>query len=160
METTKVTNEMTEESRAIINEMVALNQRFATANPTIDSPLTVLARRLMEKEKKTQEQVPLPVAETTDDLELAKMTFIDLDKDKPRVKEFFDLYSKAVEELAELGKVGFHFQDDEGTVYQVEQATGKFVYFEKFEVKRTRREGEKAGTLSLTKARELGYEVE
>ena len=86
--------------------------------------------------------------------------FIELDKKKPEIKKFFEDYKAAVEEVAQLVGEGGHFQDSEGTVYQVVVPEGKFVNFDRFIIQRTRREGEKRGDLSLTKARELGYEVE
>jgi hypothetical protein len=67
---------------------------------------------------------------------------------------------QVTEQLQKEIGVGGHFQDAEGTVYQVEETDGKFVYFDRFEIKRTRRIGEKSGSLSLTKAKELGYAIE
>jgi len=67
---------------------------------------------------------------------------------------------QVTEQLTKEVGLGGHFQDAEGTVYQVEETQGKFVYFDRFEIKRTRRSGEKSGSLSLTKAKELGYVVE
>ena len=70
-----------------------------------------------------------------------------------------DQYSVAVSELvAEMG-IGGAFQDSDGTAYQTAECEGKFVYFDKFEVKRTRRAGERAGSLSLKAAKELGFSV-
>jgi hypothetical protein len=90
----------------------------------------------------------------------AVQKLIELDKKKVDVKAFFEEYKAAVEAVVtELG-VGGHFQDGEGTVYQTVIPEGRFVAFDKFSVQRTRREGEKRGDLSLTKARDLGYEVE
>lgn len=86
--------------------------------------------------------------------------FIELDKQKPQIRSFFENYRKAVNELVEILGENGHFQDDEGTVYQIVVPEGKFVAFEKYSVNRTRRQGEKRGDLSLSKARELGYEVE
>lgn len=86
--------------------------------------------------------------------------FIELDKKKEEVKRFFDEYKAAVEAVVNEIGVGGHFQDDEGTVYQTAVPEGRFVAFDRFTVNRTRREGEKRGDLSLTKARELGYDVE
>ena len=85
--------------------------------------------------------------------------FVELDKKKAELKEFAEQYSAAVSELvAEMGLNGA-FQDGEGTVYQTAECDGKFVYFDKFEIKRTRREGERAGSLSLKAARELGFNI-
>jgi hypothetical protein len=67
---------------------------------------------------------------------------------------------QATEAVVKEVGLGGHFQDADGTVYQIEETNGKFVYFDRFEIKRTRRVGEKAGSLSLTKAKELGYAVE
>ena len=86
--------------------------------------------------------------------------FIELDKKKAEVKRFFEEYKVAVSALVEEIGVGGHFQDADGTVYQTAIPEGRFVAFDKFTVTRTRREGEKRGDLSLTKARDLGYEVE
>lgn len=90
----------------------------------------------------------------------AQKKFVELDKKKAEYKEFMEEYAQAINDLvSEMGLNG-HFQDAEGTVYQTAECDGKFVYFDKFEIKRTRREGERAGTLSLKKAKDLGYNVE
>lgn len=86
--------------------------------------------------------------------------FIELDKKKAEVKKFFEEYKAAIDAVIEEVGVGGHFQDADGTVYQTAIPEGRFVAFDKFTVQRTRREGEKRGDLSLTKARDLGYEVE
>lgn len=90
----------------------------------------------------------------------AQKRFIELDKKKAEYKEFMEQYAEAVNDLVSEMGIGGHFQDGEGTVYQTAECDGKFVYFDKFEIKRTRREGERAGTLSLKKAKDLGYAVE
>ena len=89
----------------------------------------------------------------------AQKQFIELDKKKAEYKEFVEQYTQSINDLIEEMGIGGHFQDSEGTVYQTANCDGKFVYFDKFEVKRTRREGERAGSLSLTKAKDLGYGV-
>jgi len=85
--------------------------------------------------------------------------FVELEKKKQEYKAFLEEFKQITEELASQMGVGGHFQDSEGTVYQVHVAEGKFVHFDKYEVKRTRRDGERSGSLSLTKAKDLGYEV-
>jgi hypothetical protein len=85
--------------------------------------------------------------------------FIELDKKKTEYKLFLEQYKAAVNEVVQEIGVGGHFQDVEGTVYQVAECDGKFVYFDKFDIKRTKREGERAGSLSVKKAQELGYGV-
>lgn len=85
--------------------------------------------------------------------------YIELEKKKEQYKLYLEELKATVELLKEEIGVGGHFQDDEGTVYQIAEATGRFVHFDKHEVKRTRREGERSGSLSLTAARDLGYDV-
>ena len=87
--------------------------------------------------------------------------FIELDKRfVSEIKPFLDAYKVAKEAVAiEVGIEG-HFQDGEGTVYQAVVPEGRFVAFDRYAVKRTRREGETKGDLSMTAARELGYIVE
>lgn len=53
---------------------------------------------------------------------------------------------------------GPFWQDEEGIVYGVKAAKGKYVMFARHEVVRTKREDEKSGDLSLTEARERGFE--
>jgi hypothetical protein len=85
---------------------------------------------------------------------------IDLDKKKEEVKRFFEELDEATKAVqAELGMDG-HFQDTDGTVYQIVKPEGTFIQYKDVSYIRTRREGEKKGGLSLTKARDLGYEVE
>lgn len=93
-------------------------------------------------------------------LSSTQMKYIELEKKKEHYKLFLEELKQVTEQLAKEVGIGGHFQDAEGTVYQVEETQGKFVYFDRFEIKRTRRIGEKSGSLSLTKAKELGYAVE
>lgn len=90
----------------------------------------------------------------------AQKRFVELDKKKAEYKEFLEQYSLAVQDLTKELGIGGHFQDAEGTVYQAAECSGKFVYFDKFEINRTRRFGERQGSLSLKAARDLGYKVE
>lgn len=89
----------------------------------------------------------------------AQKRFVALDKQKAAYKEFMEEYTQAVNNLKEEMGIGGHFQDSEGIVYQMADCAGKFMYFDKYEVKRTKRNGERAGTLSMKKAGELGYTV-
>lgn len=93
-------------------------------------------------------------------LSTTQTKFIELEKKKESYKLFLEELREATEAVVKEVGVGGHFQDTDGTVYQVEETTGKFVYFDRFEIKRTRRVGEKAGSLSLTKAKELGYTID
>lgn len=90
----------------------------------------------------------------------AKRRFIELDKKKAEYKQFIEDYKAATEVLtAEIG-INSYFQDDEGVVYKTTIPGGKFVYFDKYEVCRTRRGEESKGSLSLTEARAAGFIVE
>lgn len=89
----------------------------------------------------------------------AQQRFVDLDKKKAAYKEFMEEYTLAVNTLKEEMGLGGHFQDSEGIVYQVEECLGKFTHFYKYEVKRTKRAGERAGSLAMKKAGELGYNI-
>ena len=86
--------------------------------------------------------------------------FIELDKQKAHYKKFIEDYQQAVRDVIKEVGIGAHFQDGEGTVYQTAEAEGRYVHFDKFEVNRTRRPGEKSGSLALKTAKELGYNVE
>lgn len=89
-----------------------------------------------------------------------QLKYIELEKRKEDYNRFLRELSETTDLLArEIGTNG-HFQDSEGIVYQLVEAEGKFVHFDKYEVKHTRRPHERAGTLSLTKAKELGYNIE
>lgn len=90
----------------------------------------------------------------------AQLKFVELEKQKEAVKAYFDKLQEATLALAKEIGVGGMFQDTEGTVYKVVVPEGKFVHFEKIGYQRTRRQGEKRGDLSLTEARERGFNVE
>ena len=89
----------------------------------------------------------------------AHAKLIELDRKKNEVKKFFEDYKTAVEELVKTYGVGHAFQDPEGIVYQLVELDGKWVSFEKHGVERTKRPGEERGSLSVKKAKELGFKV-
>lgn len=103
----------------------------------------------------TKEEWGKPIEAITE----AKSRLIAAERRIVEAKAILSEYSDAVKALAELVPVGFHFQDDEGVVYQLAEQDGKFVYFDRHTVKRTRREGETKGSLALKDAEALGYEV-
>ena len=82
-----------------------------------------------------------------------------LDRKKDEVKQFFDQYRATVEELVGLAGVNSAFQDNHGIVYQLVELDGKWVNFERYGVERTKRPGEARGTLSIKRAKELGFNV-
>lgn len=85
--------------------------------------------------------------------------YIELEKKKEQYKAYLEELKEVIEKLENEMGVGGHFQDSDGTVYQVAEHKGRFVHFDKYEIKRTRRQGERSGSLSLTAAKDLGYEV-
>jgi len=87
------------------------------------------------------------------------LKLVELDRKKDDVKRFFEEYKNAVEALIAAHGVNHSFQDDQGVVYQLVPLEGKWVNFERYGVERTRRAGETRGSLSLKKAKELGFNV-
>lgn len=87
-------------------------------------------------------------------------TFIRADKALESAKKIYGHYDDAVANLSRIMKIGDHFQDDEGIVYQLTPQEWVKVKVKPVIVNRTRREGERTGDLSMTSARDLGYEVE
>ena len=90
----------------------------------------------------------------------AQLKFIALEKRKEDVKKFFEELSLATEAVVQEIGLNKYFQDGDGIVYKTTVPDGKFVYFEKFSIDRTRRAGEKSGSLSLKEAKENGFVVE
>jgi hypothetical protein len=85
--------------------------------------------------------------------------FVELEKQKVKVKEYFENLKKAVDEIAEEVGVGGFFQDEEGTVYKVVEPEGRYINYEKLSYKRTRRVGEERGDLSIKDAEAAGFTV-
>lgn len=86
--------------------------------------------------------------------------FIALDKKKAEYKEFLEDYKNATKAVVEYYGIGYAFQDEDGTVYKTTTQDGRYVYFEPVTICRTRREGEKKGSLSLKEAADLGFTLE
>jgi len=86
--------------------------------------------------------------------------FIELTKQLEAVKEQRKEIGSQLEELANEIGVGSSFQDPEDkTVFEIVVPAGKYMYFDKIDYNRTRREGERSGSLSLKRAKDLGYEL-
>jgi hypothetical protein len=85
--------------------------------------------------------------------------FVELEKQKVKVKEYFENLKKAVDEIAKEVGVGGFFQDEEGTVYKVVEPEGRYVNYEKLSYKRTRRVDEERGDLSIKDAEAAGFTV-
>ena len=72
---------------------------------------------------------------------------------------FKDIEPELVEALTEIG-IGEHFQDSEtNAVYEVVEPAGTFISYKKISYNRTKLEGEVKGSLSMKRAKELGYEL-
>jgi hypothetical protein len=91
--------------------------------------------------------------DTTKALELIKR-YEQLKEEMKTVKEQMDV------ELQAIG-VGQYFQDPETKIaYRVAVPSGKYVFFDTVIFERTRKTGEKSGSMSLKDAKEHGCEVE
>lgn len=89
-----------------------------------------------------------------------QLAVIETDKKKAEAKKILEDCKAANDALFALTGEGYLFQDADGTVYKTNEPEGKFVYFEKVEILRTRREGETKGSLSMKEARDAGFVVE
>lgn len=93
--------------------------------------------------------------------ELCKKVVV-MEKKRLEIKKFYEESDLLLQEISNRYAFvdEFHFQDDEGTVYQLAKWPGQFVVPKDYIINRTRVGDERSGGLSLTAARELGYEVE
>ena len=86
--------------------------------------------------------------------------FIELTKQLESIKEKRKEISSELESLANEIGVGSSFQDpSDNTVFEIVIPDGKYMYFDKIDYARTRRDGERSGSLSLKRAKELGYNL-
>lgn len=77
------------------------------------------------------------------------------------IKPFYEQQKEAIQALIDKFGDDHHFQDPiSGVVYRVSHPEGKYVYFNKNDIERTRFSEEKQGGLGLEEARRLGYIVE
>jgi predicted component of type VI protein secretion system len=90
----------------------------------------------------------------------AMKKFIELEKQKEKIKSFFEELKDSLNKVVEENGVNFYFQDEEGTVYKTVVPDGKWVQYEQYSYVRTRRSDEKRGDLSLKEAEEAGFKVE
>jgi RIO-like serine/threonine protein kinase len=85
--------------------------------------------------------------------------FLELERKKEEAKQIYKQLNEATEALAEEIGIGGHFQDGEGTVYQIVQPAGTFIEYHRVGYERTKRGEEKRGSLSVKRAKELGYDI-
>ena len=83
--------------------------------------------------------------------------FVELERKKDEIKQYFEELTEATKALATEIGVGSFFQDDQGIVYKVVEPDGRFVHFDKISYVRTKRPHEKRGDLSMKEAEEAGF---
>ena len=90
----------------------------------------------------------------------AQAKFVELEKKKEAIKAYFEELQAATEAvIAEIGINGMFQDPSDGVVFKMVIPEGKFVTFDKYGYTRTKRNGERAGTLSVKAAEEAGYKV-
>ena len=95
----------------------------------------------------------------------AQKRLIELDNQKEAIKAYHEEYKTVIAEVAaeSMDSNHFHgimFQDPlTSLVYEVVEPDGKYVYFEKLSLNRTKKDDEKRGTLSKKKAEENGFDI-
>lgn len=80
--------------------------------------------------------------------------------EKERAKQAREALDAAIAELMandNLAGLPGPFQDVNGVVYRLTVPSGTYVEFRRLDYQRTRKPGEKKGSLSLKEARELGF---
>ncbi len=85
--------------------------------------------------------------------------FLELERKKEEARQIYKALHEATTAVAEEIGIGGHFQDAEGTVYQIVEPAGTFIEYQKVGYERTKRGEEKRGTLSVKRAKELGYDI-
>lgn len=89
----------------------------------------------------------------------AQKKLVELDIRKQEIDKYYEELEAAIKEVhGELGMDGM-FQAEDGVVYQIVKPAGRFVEYRDIGFIRTKREGERAGSLSVKKAEEAGFKV-
>jgi len=94
-------------------------------------------------------------------LDEAIKQYLDLLKQRDALKDIDQRIQIVTDAIIQLEGYGHMFQDEDGTVYRVQPATGTFVPYKQSEIVHTRRKhlGETHGQLSLLDARDAGFVV-
>lgn len=83
---------------------------------------------------------------------------IELSKKAEETKSELKILKTQIAELLNTIGVGSSFKDPiDGVVFEIVIPKGRFVDHEHIGYERTKREGERAGSLSMKRAKELGY---
>jgi hypothetical protein len=85
--------------------------------------------------------------------------FIELERRKDEIKKYYEDFGAAINDLVQENGLGHYFMDEQGIVYGIVEAEGKWIPYEKYTYVRTKREGEQRGTLSVKEAQERGFQV-
>ena len=84
--------------------------------------------------------------------------FLELSKRSESLRSELKELGSELEGLLKTIGIGSSFQDPtDNTVFEVVVPNGTFVSFKSVDYDRTKREGEKRGSLSMTRAKELGF---
>jgi len=89
----------------------------------------------------------------------AERRIVALDRLAPSIKQYYEARREALDAIIAERGIGHYFQDGDGIVYKTAEAEGRFVYYDRYEVRRTKRAGERAGTLSAKDATEAGFDL-
>lgn len=85
---------------------------------------------------------------------------VELDNIKEEYKEKMKELDQLLEEVVNDKGIDFFFQDhSSGIVYKTVVPTGRYIEYHKYGYKRTKKEGERAGSLSMKEARENGFDI-
>lgn len=82
----------------------------------------------------------------------AQRRLVALDLRKAEIIAYYDELESTLKAIAEESGLNSYFRDDDGIVYKITIPDGKFVSFKPYDYVRTKREGERAGTLSMKEA--------
>lgn len=88
------------------------------------------------------------------ELTAAQKRLIELDEQKPVIKQWYEDMDTTLAQIAAEGKLGEMFAAPDGTVFKIQPCEGRYVTFTPIEYVRTKREGEARGTLSMKEADE------
>lgn len=92
-------------------------------------------------------------------IETLQNSVVELSLQKEALKKQMEEVSAKLEESLSLLGIGHVFQAEDGTVFRVAKPTGTYISFKSIDYDRTRREGEKSGSMSLKDAQAAGFEV-
>ena len=92
-------------------------------------------------------------------IETLQNSVVELSLQKEALKKQTEEVNAKLEESLTLLGIGHVFQAEDGTVFRVAKPTGTYISFKLIDYDRTRREGEKSGSMSLKDAQAAGFEV-